>query len=266
MISTRICVLLLSIGLVFLGPRAARAVEIHVLGVGPIEAGRAGTDLWNASMYLTERRYDLAITYSGLATEKADQHGIKAIAHLARGCAYAGQGDAAKSQQEIETAFRLAPKSGMLYAAAGQFQFRLGTYSRAVQYFERGLTAAPNHDLILDNLARLRATCPDAAFRNGAEAVRMARLAYAKKSAATKERFLRTLAAAEAEAGDFDAAIKHQEELVNSLSPYRTLEERRKQLREDLEQYRNHRPRRHKPDTRKNLQWRDGMIIAALEH
>ena len=50
------------------------------------------------------------------------------------------------------------------------------------------------------------ATCPDAAFRNGREAVRLATRACELTSDA-KPLLIGTLAAAQAEAGDFQAAI-----------------------------------------------------------
>ena len=59
---------------------------------------------------------------------------------------------------------------------------------------------------ILNNLAWLLATCPDAAFRNGREAVRLAARACELTQYA-QPLLMGTLAAAQAEAGDFPAAI-----------------------------------------------------------
>ena len=58
----------------------------------------------------------------------------------------------------------------------------------------------------MNNLAWLLAACPDAAFRDGPEAVRLATRAC-ELTGYTQPLFIGTLAAAQAEAGDFPAAI-----------------------------------------------------------
>jgi protein O-mannosyl-transferase len=81
-----------------------------------------------------------------------------------------------------------------------------GKYSEALQYYESVLKAEPDNAAILNNLAWLRAACPDPNYRDGQEAVRLATRAC-DLVGFDKPLFIGTLAAAQAEAGDFQSAI-----------------------------------------------------------
>src|SRR5262249_21573949 len=74
------------------------------------------------------------------------------------------------------------------------------------QYYESALKAEPNNAAILNNLAWLRAACPDPIYRDGQEAVRLSTRAC-ELVGYGKPLFIGTLAAAQAEAGDFQTAI-----------------------------------------------------------
>jgi len=87
----------------------------------------------------------------------------------------------------------------------------LERYDRARQRLEAALEALPRDGLLAHALARLLATCPDAAVRDGALAVRLAAKVYEiKKMIETGE----TLAMAYAEAGQLDRAVALQQDLV----------------------------------------------------
>ena len=68
------------------------------------------------------------------------------------------------------------------------------------------MKAQPDQEGVLNNLAWLLASCPNAAFRNGPEAVRLATRAC-ESTGYAKPLLIGTLAAAQAEAGRFDDAI-----------------------------------------------------------
>jgi protein O-mannosyl-transferase len=91
-------------------------------------------------------------------------------------------------------------------ARAARRQFR-----ESIEHYREGLRLRPNTPVALNNLAWILATHPDAALRNGKDAVR-----FAEKGCALSHRqvplFLGTLAAAYAEAGDFDKAIQTAQE------------------------------------------------------
>lgn len=81
-----------------------------------------------------------------------------------------------------------------------------GHYAEAVTQYEEALEQQPNNTSLLNNLAWLRAACPDPAIRNGTEAIKLATRAC-KLTSYSKPLFIGTLAAAQAETGEFQAAI-----------------------------------------------------------
>lgn len=111
-------------------------------------------------------------------------------------------GDAVTLKPDNETRLQLAP----LLAAVGNSR-------AAVAQCRAVLAKEPQSFRALNNLAWILATCPDAAVRNGSEAVKLAETACqltGRKDAIT----LGTLGAAYAEAGQFTNAIAAAEQAV----------------------------------------------------
>ena len=122
-----------------------------------------------------------------------------------------------------------------------------GKYGEAIRLYRAGLKAQPDQDRILNNLAWLLACCPDAAFRDGPEAVRLASRAC-ELTGYTHPLLIGTLAAAQAEAGDFPAAITTAQRAV-ALATTLQLEEIAAKNRELLQLYRQGQPFREKKGT-----------------
>ena len=77
----------------------------------------------------------------------------------------------------------------------------------AVPHYEQALVIDPNSSLTMNNLAWVLATHPDASVRNGARAVELA-TAAARSTGGSDPLYLRTLAAAYAEIGNFGEAAR----------------------------------------------------------
>jgi Flp pilus assembly protein TadD len=86
-------------------------------------------------------------------------------------------------------------------------------FAQAVNYYREALRLKPDFEAALNNLAMLRASCKQPEFRNGSEAVQLAEAAC-RLSGRRNPSFLGTLAAAYAEAGRFDDAVKTIQEAL----------------------------------------------------
>ncbi len=118
------------------------------------------------------------------------------------------------------------------YAMAGQYQPAVSDYEQ-VKGLARG--AVPTRS---KPLAWLLATCPDPAFRDGARAVEQA-TAECEKSSWRNWNYLDTLAAAEAEAGNYDDAVCYEQEAIDLAGKDA---QRQKHLKERLALYQDRKP------------------------
>ena len=100
---------------------------------------------------------------------------------------------------------------------------RLGKYAEALKEFDYLISLHPRNVTlarVLSDRAWFRATCPDASFRNGQQAVKDAKAACSIM-VWKDEHMIDTLAVAYAEAGDFNSAVQYvsQALAVKGISP-----------------------------------------------
>ncbi len=114
----------------------------------------------------------------------------------------------------------------------GNVVARLGNYEAARAHYADTIRLDPNFVDAYDAIAMLMTTCPETKFRDREGAVAFATRAC-ELTNWRDPRFLRTLAAAHAEAGDFDAAVIWQERAIDLL----TDERQRADYRSRLELY-----------------------------
>ena len=132
-----------------------------------------------------------------------------AKAHTNLGVALHRQGKIVEAVEHFHQALRINPDDAQTHTGLGIALGVQGDVPAAVRQYTRALDLNPNLPLALNNLARIRATHPDAKFRDGHQAVELAERCC-RLSGYRVAALLGTLAAAYAEAGRFDDAVRWQ--------------------------------------------------------
>jgi tetratricopeptide (TPR) repeat protein len=177
-----------------------------------------------------------------------------AAAHYNLGNALGMKGQVEEAIRQCQEAIRLKPDhaearnrlsylqtdyskalGSMASTLAGQ-----GKYAEAIRFYQAALKAQPHQEGALNNLAWLLASCPDAAFRDGSEAVRLATRAC-ELTGYAQPLIIGTLAAAQAEAGDFQTAVATAERAA-ALASTLHLDQVAAKNRELLQLYRQGQP------------------------
>jgi tetratricopeptide (TPR) repeat protein len=135
-----------------------------------------------------------------------------ATAYLYRAQVLIQRKDFAGAVADCTEAIRLRPEDAEARQCRGHAHNMAKEYAAARDDFGEAVRLAPS-STALNALAWLLATCPEGAVRDGARAVELAKRAC-EQSAWAEANILDTLAAAYAECGQFDEAVKWQQEAV----------------------------------------------------
>ncbi|MSQ97018.1 MAG: tetratricopeptide repeat protein [Gemmataceae bacterium] len=208
-----------------------------------IEPKRFSFRFNRALYYESLREYDKAIAdYSEVISGDTDfsrngngKEDCLARAHHYRGRAYQWyKSDYAKAVADYTEALLLDPKVEMVIFRRGQAYHGLKEFGKAQDDFAVALERNPDNANILEYWAWQLATCPDRKYRDGKKAVKYATMAH-EKSRGQSPGSLGILAAAYAEAGQFDEAVKMQRKGIELLGP--TANEQRKTMQATLKLY-----------------------------
>jgi tetratricopeptide (TPR) repeat protein len=193
--------------------------------------------------------YDRAIVYSLKSDyNQAIRDNTEAIRHapkefnnyLGRASAFEDMGQLDKASADYDQVTQLNPRNTADYRFRGSANFAKGNYKAAALDFEKAVQLSPGDYDALHSLAWFQATCQEDSLRNGKEALEKSKRAC-ELSRWQSADVVDTLAAAYAELGDFDDAVKYETQAINMKGVYAF---KRKRMQERLDLYRQHKPYR----------------------
>lgn len=161
-----------------------------------------------------------------------------------RGDSYSATGDYARAIADYSEAIKRNPKEialydkrGDAYYASGDRERAAGDYQTAARMYREQIAADPKDWVALGGSAWMLATCPDGLFRGGDKAAEYARRAC-DLAAQQSPSCLDTMAAADAESGNFYDAIKSEQDALAQTKGENP------EYRKRLDLYQDHKPYR----------------------
>jgi tetratricopeptide (TPR) repeat protein len=194
-----IAMLLLSLMVCVTSPAGAKALEDALAGIVAAQGGD----------------YDTAINLftKAIASGELSREDLSKV-YYGRGFAWASKGAFDKAIVDYTEAIGINPNYADVYNSRGNAWEEKGDHDKAIADYTKAIEINPKYAEVYNNLAWLMATHAEDKYRDGKRAVELAEKGVALKDEAG---FLDTLAAAYAEAGRFQDAIKAQEKAITKL-------------------------------------------------
>ena len=165
-----------------------------------------------------------------------------AEAYYNRGNVLFAQGRTDEAIADWEKTLQIQPNDPDAHTGLGNALLRKGSLREAITHYEQALTLAPEDPHSRNNIAWVLATSSDASIRDAAKAIDLANVAVAL-SGGREPRFLRTLAAAYAESGQFSDALAVAQQAV-AIATMQGKTDVAARLKQDILLYRGHLPLR----------------------
>ncbi len=187
--------------------------------------------------YERQKDFDKALAdFTTALAEKAEN----VECYLHRGRVYGEQKEYAKALADLNMAVQLAPEKADGYAARGDVLVQNKQWTNAVADYAEAIREEPEDPQAYNGLAWLYATCPKSDVRNAKMAIEYA-LYACRVSDYQEPSYLDTLAAAYAEAGQFDQAVKWAKKRLEAAD-VKGENPARKRAEARLHAYRDHKP------------------------
>jgi tetratricopeptide (TPR) repeat protein len=192
-----------------------------------------------ANAYADKGDYNQAIRDYSEAIRRQDST-MQSDFYLNRARTYQDMGVFDKASADCDHAIRIKPADAIGYVQRGIVRSAKGNYRGAASDFENATRLSPKDFYVLVDFGWFQATCPEESLRNGKQALGKSKRAC-ELTHWQDYHPVDNVAAACAEIGDFDNAIKYETQALNLKGISAAT---RKEMQERLELYRQHKPYR----------------------